>query len=428
MSRDSSLTRSARAHDTPTGCPHLAALSARVDHILPAFPPERENPLNPPPVYAELRSSAALGKARLWDGKEAWLITRYDDVRAVLGDPRFSSDIRLSGYPTVSAAMKVARGNNRTFITMDPPEHTAQRRMLMGEFSIRRVEAFRPRVQQIVDRSIDRILSSPQPVDLVQALTLATPAAAICDLLGVPYEDHDFFQSQALILTSSSATLQQAQQANEELCEKYLRQLVRLKTEKPQDDILSRLVVNYVNTGELTETQVVSLARLLLIAGHETTANTTSMGVLLLLQRRDVWEELRQDRALIPKAIEEILRFLDVTHSGKRRVALEDITIAGQLIRAGDPVVVLSVAANRDEAAFPEAEKFDIHREARHQVSFGYGIHQCIGQPLARMEMQVMLESLLERLPNMRLAVPFDELEFKSDSLMYGLKALPVAW
>ena len=108
MSRDSSLTRSARAHDTPTGCPHLAALSARVDHILPAFPPERENPLNPPPVYAELRSSAALGKARLWDGKEAWLITRYDDVRAVLGDPRFSSDIRLSGYPTVSAAMKVA--------------------------------------------------------------------------------------------------------------------------------------------------------------------------------------------------------------------------------------------------------------------------------------------------------------------------------
>lgn len=416
--------RSTHESDVPTGCPHLAALAAKI----PAFPPTREDPLAPPNFYSELRDAGVLGKARLWDGKEAWLVTRYEDVRAVLGDPRFSSDIRLAGYPTVSAAMKVARGNNRTFLTMDPPEHATQRRMLMGEFSIRRVEAFRPRVKEIVDRLIGRILSSGSPVDLVQALTLATPAAAICDLLGVPYEDHDFFQSQALILTSSSATQEQALKANEELCEKYLRQLVRCKIAEPKDDILSRLVVNYVASGELTETQVVSLARLLLIAGHETTANTISMGILLLLQRRDVWTELLNDSSLVPKAIEEILRFLDVTHSGKRRVALEDVTIGGQLIRAGEPVVVLSVAANRDDTAFPQPEKFDIHREARHQVSFGYGIHQCIGQPLARMEMQVMLESLLHSFPNLRLAASLDELEFKADSLMYGVKALPVVW
>ena len=152
------------------------------------------------------------------------------------------------------------------------------------------------------------------------------------------------------------------------------------------------------------------------------------MGVLLLLQRPAVWEELRQEPSLIPQAIEEMLRFVDVTHSGKRRVALEDVVVGGQLIRAGDPVIVLSVAANRDGEAFPDPENFDIHREARHQVSFGYGIHQCIGQPLARMEMNVLFEALLRRMPKLRLAVPFEQLEFKTDSLMYGVRALPVAW
>lgn len=414
-------------HLAPGVCPHLARL-AELQRTLPSFPPPRDDPMSPPPVYTELRKANILGKVRLWDGKEAWLITRYEDVRAVLSDPRFSSDMRLPGYPTVSAAMKVARGKNRTFITMDPPDHTTQRRMLTGEFSIKRVEAFRPKVREIVNLLIDKLMLQEQPADLVEGLTLSTPAYAICELLGVPYEDHDFFQAQALILTSSTASLEEAVAANDALCEKYLRQLVRHKVREPKEDILSRLVVNYVSKGELTEDQVVSLARLLLIAGHETTANTTAMGVLLLLQRPSVWEELRQNPSLVPQAIEEMLRFVDVTHSGKRRVALQDVPVGGQLIRAGEAVIVLSVAANRDEGAFSAPEHFDIHREARHQVSFGYGIHQCIGQPLARMEMHVLFEALLQRMPKLRLAVPFEELEFKTDSLMYGVKALPVAW
>jgi len=427
------------APQTPTqstGCPFHAASPAQStcpmhaggDSGIPDFPPERVDPLSPPPVYFKMQQGSGLGQARLWDGKIAWLITRYDDVRSVLSDPRFSSDITNPGYPTVSAAMKVARGSNRTFITMDAPKHAEHRRMLTGEFSIRKIEALRPRIQAIVDKLLDDFATKPQPSDLVSAFTLATPALAISELLGVPYEDHDFFQELAMVLTSSSATLEEAIAANHELCEVYLKGLVAKRSENPGEDILSRLIVNHVRKGDITETDVVSLARLLLIAGHETTANTTAMGVLFLLQRPDIWNELRQDTSLVPNAVEEILRYLDVTHSGKRRVATEDIVVNGQMIQAGDPVVVLSVSANRDSSKFEDPNVFDLRRDSRTQVSFGYGPHQCIGQPLARLEMQIMFTALLERFPNLELAVPVESLEFKGDSLMYGVKELPVRW
>jgi len=311
---------------------------------------------------------------------------------------------------------------------MDAPKHAEHRRMLTGEFSIRKIEALRPRIQAIVDKLLDDFATKPQPSDLVSAFTLATPALAISELLGVPYEDHDFFQELAMVLTSSSATLEEAIAANHELCEVYLKGLVAKRSENPGEDILSRLIVNHVRKGDITETDVVSLARLLLIAGHETTANTTAMGVLFLLQRPDIWNELRQDTSLVPNAVEEILRYLDVTHSGKRRVATEDIVVNGQMIQAGDPVVVLSVSANRDSSKFEDPNVFDLRRDSRTQVSFGYGPHQCIGQPLARLEMQIMFTALLERFPNLELAVPVESLEFKGDSLMYGVKELPVRW
>lgn len=414
-------------HERVARCPFHAALKNGEE--IPVFPPPRTDPMVPPPLYFEMQGMNGLGLAKLWDGQIAWLITRYQDVRAALSDTRLSSDITLQGYPTISPAMKVTRGGgNRTFITMDAPEHTVQRRMLTGEFSIRKVNGYRDKIQTIVDGLLDRMMAQREPADLVSGFTLALPASAICEILGVPYEDHDFFQEQALILTSSSATHEEAVAANRALCEEYLTDLVEKKAASPGDDVLSRLIINHVQSGELTKTQVVYLARLLLIAGHETTANTTAMGILLLMQRPEIWEELRQNPALVPGAIEEILRFLDVTQSGKRRVAREDLEIAGQLIRKGDPVVVLSVAANRDEAQFNDPDKFDIKRDARTQVSFGYGPHQCIGQPLARLEMRIMIETLLRRMPKLRLAVPVESLTFKVDSLMYGVKELPVCW
>ncbi|BDB30420.1 MULTISPECIES: cytochrome P450 [Burkholderiaceae] len=414
----------AAANEPKSACPfHAEGDSGGI----PDFPPKRVDPLAPPPVFFQMQQKGELAQGKLWDGKIAWLVTRYDDVRAVLSDSRFSSDVSHPGFPSSSAAVKVVRSSNRTFITLDEPKHSEQRRMLTGEFTIRKIENLRPRLQAIVDKLLEDFAMGPQPSDLVSAFTLATPALAISELLGVPYDDHDFFQEQAMIMTSSTATREEASAANQALCE-YLRELVAKRSESPGEDILSRLIVNHVRKGDITETDVVSLGRLLLIAGHETTANTTSMGVLFLLQRPDIWEELRQNPSLVPNAVEEMLRFLDVIQSGTRRVALEDVVVNGQLIRAGDPVVVLSISANRDQEQFKDPHVFDLRRDARTQIAFGYGPHQCMGQVLARVEMQIMFTALLKRLPNLRLAVPIESLAFKSDSLMYGVRALPVSW
>ncbi|NYT83867.1 cytochrome P450 [Alcaligenaceae bacterium] len=394
----------------------------------PAFPPPRRNPTDPPPYYAELRESGKLAKARLWDGSEAWLITCYDDFRAVLGDRRFSADISRPGYPTVNAGMKEARGSYPSFITMDAPRHTQHRRMLTGEFAVKRMEAYRPRIVQIVNELIDAMERRGGPLDLVEHLALPIPSLAICELLGVPYEDHDFFQEQAKVMASHNTSVEQAKAASHALCEGYLRSLIRKKRADPQDDILSRLVVNQLCAGHLSEDELVSLSRLLLIAGHETTANMTAMGSLLLLQHREQWELLREDPGLLPQAVEEILRFLDPTHSGRRRVALEDVELRGETIRAGEGVIALSLSANRDQAAFPEPDTFDIRREARHHVAFGYGVHQCLGQPLARIELQTVFSELIRRLPGLRLAVGKETLRFKDEMFIYGIKELPVEW
>lgn len=409
------------ASSPATGCPFK--------HLDPAsFPLPRENPIHPPPYYGGLRESGELARVRLWDGSQAWLVTRYEDFRAVMGDSRFSADITREGYPTVNAGMKVARGTYPSLISMDAPKHTKHRRMLTAEFAIRRMESYRPKILRIVNELIDAMLEKGGPLDLVDHLALPLPSFAICEMLGVPYEDHDFFQSKAKVLASHLTTREEALAAGNELCEVYLRQLIRRKDAEPQDDILSRLIVNQVRTGELNEDELVSLARLLLIAGHETTANMTSLGALLLLQNPDQWQALQADPGLVPQAVEEILRFLDPTHAGRRRVAREDVELRGQTIRAGEGVIALSLSANRDSGAFPEPDRFDIHREARHHVAFGYGAHQCLGQPLARIELQTVFTQLLLRLPKLRLAVPEGALQFKHEMFIYGVKELPVSW
>jgi cytochrome P450 len=356
-------------------------------------------------------------------------VATYDDVRATLSDPRVSSDALSAGYPDVNAGAAARRTLSRPFIVMDNPEHDAQRRLLTRFFTVKRVEALRPRIQRLVNQLIDEMLAGPRPVDLVQAFALPVPSLVICELLGVPYADRAMFHQLSKIVVSRTTTPEQVVSATEEMLT-YLNDLIDAKTADPGDDILSTLAVEQVQTGLMTREELAGIGQLLLIAGHETTANMIALGTLALLRNPDQLGELRDsdDPALVANAVEELLRYLTIVHIGRRRVAREDLDIGDQRVHAGEGVIVATEIANRDAEAFPDPDQLDIHRKARHHVAFGYGIHQCLGQPLARVELQVVYSTLYRRVPTLALAIPFEEVNFKHDMLVYGVHSLPVTW
>ncbi|WP_459615666.1 cytochrome P450 [Bordetella sp. 2513F-2] len=404
-----------------TGCPFSGAA--------PTFPQQRLCPISPPPAYYEWREEGPLKRVTLWDGQEVWMVLGHEESRTLLNDPRVSADSSNPNYPGVNRSMTMMRKNFRTFISMDPPEHTIQRRMLTGEFTLKRIEAMRPMVQAMADKLLDNLTANgANGFDFVEEFAFPLTSNMICGLLGVPYEDHDFFQAKAAILASAKTSPEDAAKASKELCTDYIGSLIRKKDAAPQDDLLSRLVVNYMRPGTISYEGLIALSRLLLVAGHETSANTMSVGLLALLQHPEQLAELRANQELMPNAVEEILRYCDVTHGGRRRVALEDIEIAGQTIRAGEGIICHNQIANRSPEAFDDPDRFDIHRDARGHMAFGHGVHQCLGQPLARLELNIGLTTMLRRLPDFRLAVPAETLKFKSDMLVYGVHNLPLTW
>ncbi|MFD2491474.1 cytochrome P450 [Amycolatopsis jiangsuensis] len=385
-------------------------------------------PFDPAPELSRRLREEPVSRVQIWDGSEPWLFTRYDDVRAVLADPRVSSDSQKDGYPQQSPGIKARRTRARSFISMDDPDHAAQRRLLTGDFMVKKVERLRPRIQKIVDDLIDEMLAGPKPADLVQAFALPVPSLVICELLGVPYADRAFFHRVSKVLVAKDATPEQSLTALEELLG-YLGELVEKKLTDPGDDVLSRLAVEQVATGGMTADEVASMGQLLLVAGHETTANMIALGTTALLQNPDQLAAVRDgDDKLVANAVEELLRYLTIVHTGRRRVALEDLEVAGQHIRKGEGMIAAGEVANRDESRFPEPDKLDVTRKARHHVAFGYGVHQCLGQPLARVELQVAYRTLYRRIPTLRLAVPLDEVKFKHDMVVYGVHELPVTW
>ncbi|KPI20268.1 Linalool 8-monooxygenase [Actinobacteria bacterium OK074] len=397
---------------------------------IPGFPMARDArcPFDPPKEYERLRSERPVARVALWDGTHPWLITRYADQRAILGDPRFSADARNPGYPAQSPSTKANRKVSVSFIATDDPEHSRYRQMLTKHFTFRRTQAMRPRIQRIVDGLIDDLVAGPRPVDLFTEFALPIPSTVICDLLGVPYADHTFFQEHTSVAVSFDASAEQSLASRAELGA-YMGELLDAKNRTPGDDITSTLVVEQLRTGAVDRQQAVGMLLLLLAAGHETTANQIALGVLALLQHPDQLAKVRDaDGPGIVTAVEELLRYLTIAHSGRRRVATEDVEIGGQLIRAGEGVVLPGDAGNRDGAVFENPDRLDVTRQARHHVAFGYGVHQCLGQPLARAELQVAYPTLLRRLPELRLAVPLAEIPFRHDKLAYGVYELPVTW
>lgn len=387
------------------------------------LPLARTCPFAPPPEHLRLQETEPVAWVTLPTGEQAWALSRIEDIRTMLTDPRFSADRTHPGFPHLAPGRRATAGAlKRMMVSMDPPEHGRARGAVVGEFTARRMAALRPRIQQIVDECIDALVAGSRPADLVRAVSLPVPSLVICHLLGVPYADHEFFQRSTETLLRQNTPPQQRQAALGGL-HAYLQELIDRKAAEPGDDLLSRRL------GEATDPQdVVSLAMLLLVAGHETTANMISLGVLMLLEHPDQLAVIREDPGKTPLAVEELLRYFTIGEFSLSRVAVGDAELGGKHILAGDGVVVLSNAANRDPAAFTDGDQFNIERGARHHIAFGFGAHQCLGQNLARLELQIVLDTLVGRIPGLRLAGPVDELPFKDDANIYGLYELPVTW
>ncbi|MFC0542060.1 cytochrome P450 [Kutzneria chonburiensis] len=400
---------------------------------LPSFPMARECPMHPPAEYREIRAQEPVSRVRMPDGTIAWLVTGHELSRQLLADPRVSSDRLHPNFPLAltTEQRKAFQDNNRlnfrkSMIGLDAPEHGAHRKMLISEFSVRRIASMRPRIQEIVDQCIDDMLAAEQPADLVEHLSLAVPSLVICELLGVPYEQrHGFHEWTRKLISRSTSGAERREAA--ELLNDFLGDLVTQKEQgEPTDDVIGRLIARNRETPVMTHDEIVGTAILLLIAGHETTANMISLGTVALLENPEQKAQVVADSSLLPSAIEEMLRYFTIVESATARVATADIELGGVTIRKDQGVIVSGLAADWDSDVFENPEQLDFHRGARHHVAFGYGVHQCLGQNLARLELEIVFETLFRRVPTLALAVPAADLPYKDDAGIYGIYRVPV--
>ncbi|WP_028219436.1 cytochrome P450 [Paraburkholderia oxyphila] len=391
------------------------------------YPFERGCPFDPPAQYDELRHNEPFARVHLWDGSTPYLLTNHADIKAALSDSRFSCEPVREGFPHVFEGRAVADKADRSFLRLDNPEHDRLRRMVTKEFTVRRVEAIRPRIEETVEKLIDNFLSLPQGSDFVEHFSGPLPTEVITYLLGIPYDDHEFFHKATRIQFGAKSTPDEVRESLKELFA-YLDALITEKERNPKDDVVSRLVHEQFVPGNVDRVTLINIVRLLLSAGHQTTQNMTALGVLTLLQHPEQLALLRSKPELIPNAVEELLRYSSVLHMGARRVALEDIDVNGHLVKKGEGIICSIPAANRDERLFPEPNALRLDRDAAGHVAFGFGIHQCLGQVLARIELQIVYSRLFERIPTLRLGVPFEELRFRHDMFVYGVHELPLAW
>jgi cytochrome P450 len=392
------------------------------------FPLARECPFAPPKEYRELREQDPIARVHLPDGKWAWAVTRHEDVRTMLSDPRFSADRTNANFPILTSGGRIRPDGEKSLISMDAPAHGPARRAVLGEFTVRRMEALRPRIQEIVDERIDAVLAGPQPADLVHELSLPVPSLVICELLGVPYSDHELFQEHTATMISRLSPPQARHEAVRAI-ESYLSDLITLKEQDPGDgDLLGRQIIKGRAEGTYRHEALVAMAFLLLVAGHETTANMISLGTVALLENPDQLALVKANPEKTLPAVEELLRYFTIVDAVTARVATQDVELGGVAIRAGEGVLGLSFSANRDPEAFEDPDSLDVERGARHHVAFGFGAHQCLGQNLARMELQIVIDTLFRRLPDLALAEPMEKLPFKDEAAIYGLYSLPVTW
>lgn len=389
---------------------------------------------DPHPVLAALREQAAAHPVALPNGLRVWLVTRYDEARALLADPRLRNEVSREDYAR-NYLDPVRRGRylagrhqlgselNDHLLHADPPRHTRLRRLVGKAFTTRRVEGLRPRIVELVDSLLDRAAPCRQ-VDLLDVLAFPVPFAVICWLLGIEVDDRASFRRWSNLLVSGVGS-DEGDQAAVAMVD-YLRGLVSHKRTDPGDDLLSALVQTTNDGDALTETELISMASILLIAGYETTVNLIGNGTLALLTHPEQRARLAADPDLWPAAVDELLRFEPPLANAISRVTTAPVHLDGITIGEGELVVVSLIAAARDPARYPDPDHLDVTRSTTGDLAFSHGVHRCLGAPLARLEGQVVLRRLFERFPRLRLAVEPSDLRWRFSLPMRGLEALPV--
>ncbi len=401
-----------------------APTGSTLDTTENTFPYARGCPFAQPDEYKALRDRDGLTRVPLGPGGHTWLATRYEDVRAALTHPDLSSDRRAEGYPSpIPIPAEFRTGGS--ILSMDPPEHTSARRLVAAEFTFRRAQELRPRIQQIVDESIDDMIAAGPLVDLHTALGARVTMSVITEMLGITLADQDFLQQRTRIMFGGGYAPAERRAAMADL-DGYFVEIVRRKHAEPRDDLISRLIAKHEEPLDIGA--LATMTRLLLNGGHDSTASMISLGILTLLQHPDQKALLAADPALAPKAVEELLRFLSVADLTTPRVATRDIEVGGTTVAAGAGVTPSNGAANRDGAMFDRPDELDVTRGSRNHLAFGHGRHLCLGAEIARTELEVTFTTVLRRLPGLRIAVPFEQLRYRQRGLVFGLEALPVTW
>jgi len=388
------------------------------------FPLGEPDGLALPPMYRKLLTDEPLARIRMAYGMDAWLVSRYDDAKVVLSDPRFSRAATRGGVDVPRPSPVLA--DDVSMVSMDPPEHTRIRRLAAQAFSVRSVEALRPDVEKAVSDLLDVVQEQGPPVDLVPTLARALPLTVMCQLLGVPDSETDDFRRIAHILFSADYPAAEVEKAVADVIA-YMSALVADRRRQPTDDLLGKLVKARDEGDRFNEQELVGLGLALLLGGYENTANEIANFVAVLLADPAQLTLLRDDPSLIPAAVEELLRIVPIFLTGAFvRIALEDVRLSGGVVPKGDCVVVDLQFASRDPAKFERPDELDIFRKTNPHLTFGYGAHRCIGAELARVELQVVLTSLLARFPKLQ---PAGDVEFASATgFIRGPKTLRVSW
>ena len=381
---------------------------------------------NPYSFYARLRAEHPVFPVKLPDGQTAWLITRYEDALSALKDKRFSKDKVNAGQkqPWTPALFKPL---SRNMLDLDDPDHARLRGLVHKVFTTKMVDNMRQRVESLTEELLDAV----QPrgsMDLVREYALPLPTSIIAQILGVPSSaQHKFHRWSSAIVSSQSSKWGAVWAMPHAIAFlRYIRKLIRLRRDNPQDDLTSALAQAEEAGDKLNEDELLSMIFLLLVAGHETTVNLIANGTLALLRYPEQMEKLRRDPSLVESAVEELLRFEGPVETATERYALEDVLISGATIPRGGLVYVVLASANRDERQFDNPDTLDITRQNNRHLAFGQGIHYCLGAPLARLEAQIAINALLRRFPFLQLAKPATDIRWKKGLVLRGLESLPV--